>query len=152
MIFLIALFFAFRGNAQCSACVTPDTTTSVLQPAMNSRKPIPYPFVREADVMWSKRIWRTIDLREKLNQPYFYPETPHNGLRNLFDVIKCGVMNGCIMAFDNPAMDDEFRFKMSADQIENLLVQFDTIDVEDPNNPGTFTRMPQRTEITSSDV
>ncbi len=152
LIFLIALFFAFRGNAQCSACVTPDTTTSVLQPAMNSRKPIPYPFVREADVMWSKRIWRTIDLREKLNQPYFYPETPHNGLRNLFDVIKCGVMNGCILAFDNPAMDDEFRFKMSADQIENLLVQLDTIDVEDPNNPGTFTRMPQRTEITSSDV
>src|ERR1041385_3876522 len=94
IIFLLALFFASRGFAQCSVCVTPDTTTSVLLPGTGARNPVPYPFVREADVMWSKRIWRTIDMREKLNQVYYYPETPHNGLRSLFDVIKCGVMNG----------------------------------------------------------
>ena len=63
VIFLIALFFAFKSNAQCSMCVTPDTTTNILNPGIGARKPIPYPHVREADVMWSKRIWRTIDLR-----------------------------------------------------------------------------------------
>jgi gliding motility associated protien GldN len=152
LLFLIALFFVSRSNAQCSMCVTQDTGTSILIPGTGGRKPVPYPFVREADVMWSKRIWRTIDLREKLNHPYFYPETPHNGLSSLFDVIRCGVLNGCITAFDNPAMDDEFKMKMSAEAVANLLVEIDSMDVEDPNNPGTFTRVEQRTEINSPDV
>jgi gliding motility associated protien GldN len=152
VIFLIALFFAFKANAQCSACVTPDTTSSILNPGIAGRKPIPYPHVREADVMWSKRIWRTIDMREKLNHPYYYPETPHNGLSSLFDLIKCGILSGCITAFDNPAMDDEFRLKMSAEAVANLLVQIDSIDVENPNEPGTFTRIAQRTEINGPDI
>ena len=32
---------------------------------VRTKKVVPYPSVREADVLWSKRIWRTIDLREK---------------------------------------------------------------------------------------
>jgi len=38
-----------------------------------TKKVIPYEFVREADVTWSKRVWRTIDLREKFNHPLYYP-------------------------------------------------------------------------------
>ena len=34
---------------------------------------IPYEYVREADVSWSKRVWRAIDLREKFNHPLYYP-------------------------------------------------------------------------------
>ncbi len=39
----------------------PDETWSV------NKKPIPYPSIRKADVMWSKRIWREIDFRQKFN-------------------------------------------------------------------------------------
>jgi len=30
-----------------------------------TRKVIGYPYLREADVMWAKRIWQVIDLRQK---------------------------------------------------------------------------------------
>jgi hypothetical protein len=34
-----------------------------------NRRFIPYTFLREADVQWEKRVWREIDMREKINQP-----------------------------------------------------------------------------------
>ena len=38
-----------------------------------TKKVVPYEFVREADVIWSKKVWRVIDLREKFNHPLYYP-------------------------------------------------------------------------------
>ena len=35
----------------------------------STRRVVPYTHVREADVMWHRRIWREIDLREKINHP-----------------------------------------------------------------------------------
>jgi len=40
-----------------------------------ARRVIPYTYLREADVMWAKRIWRHIDLNEKMNAPLRYPKT-----------------------------------------------------------------------------
>lgn len=152
LLLLTALFFATRASAQCSSCIQSDTTApgGVLSPAI--RKPVAYPFVREADVMWSKRIWRTIDLREKMNHPYYYPETPHNGLENLFDLIKCGVLNGCVTAFDNPALDDEFKVKMTREQVAGVLIDTDIVDMEDPYNPGTYYKDTIYNEIKGSDI
>jgi gliding motility associated protien GldN len=38
------------------------------------KKPVPYPYLREADVMWAKDMWRFIDLRQRMNYPLRYPE------------------------------------------------------------------------------
>ena len=76
----------------------------------HTRKPITYTSLREADVMWSKRVWRVIDLREKMNLPLYYPDAPILDRKSLFDVIKdAAIKDGTITAFNNPLTDDEFR-------------------------------------------
>src|SRR3954469_9022725 len=63
-----------------------------------TRKFIPYAPLRQADVMWSKRIWRVMDLREKLNHPFYYPTKPTNGRKCMIDVIKSSLMEGSLTA------------------------------------------------------
>ena len=41
-----------------------------------AKRVLPYDHVREADIFWEKRIWRVIDIREKMNLPFAYPERP----------------------------------------------------------------------------
>ena len=38
-----------------------------------NRYVVPYVYVREADVTWTKRVWRTLDIRERRNQVFKYP-------------------------------------------------------------------------------
>ena len=74
-----------------------------------NRRVISYTHLRQADVSQEKRIWRRIDLREKLNQVLIFPSTEdQNGFQNrksFFDIIKDGVKSGRLALF----RDDEFR-------------------------------------------
>jgi hypothetical protein len=62
-----------------------------IQQHIPTKKVVSYASLREADVMWSKRIWRTIDVQQKLNFPLFYPEVPLTDRMALWDVIKYGI-------------------------------------------------------------
>jgi gliding motility associated protien GldN len=127
--------------------------------ATKTKRAVPYTDLRESDVMWSKRIWRVIDLREKINQPLYYPTTPILERKSLFDVMKEAILvdngNGVtnLIAFNNPALDDEFRLEMTKSEVEALLVQWDsTNQVEDPNNPGVLMDAPIKEETSSDQV
>jgi gliding motility associated protien GldN len=63
------------------------------------KKPIPYSPIREADVMWAKDIWRIIDLREKLNQPLYFPINPIGKRMNFFSLVMYGVSEHNLHAF-----------------------------------------------------
>lgn len=52
---------------------SPSTDVYVKETIVPEKKPVPYPYVREADVMWAKDVWRTIDLRQRMNFPLRYP-------------------------------------------------------------------------------
>ncbi|MDF2437162.1 MAG: gliding motility protein GldN [Bacteroidota bacterium] len=109
-----------------------------------TRRAIPYTHLREADVMWSKRVWRVIDLREKMNHPLYYPAQPILDRKSLFDVIKdAALKDGTITCFGNPALDDEFKMELTKSEIEKQLVHWDsTNQAPDPNNPDLMIAAP----------
>ncbi len=96
-----------------------------------ARKVIPYTHLREADVMWSRRVWRVIDLREKVNLPLYYPITPLKGKRSLMQTMYDGVVkDGTITAYDGG--DDEFKKVITKAEILAQLNRVDTFQMENP--------------------
>ena len=77
-----------------------------------TKRVVQYSYLREADVMWSKRVWRSIDLREKQNHPLFYPLKPLSDRICLFDVMKYGILEeGSLTLYETAGIeDDQFRF------------------------------------------
>jgi gliding motility associated protien GldN len=103
--------------------------------------------------MWSKRVWRVLDLREKLNLPMYYPEEPTVCIMSLFDVIKCALLNADLTAYANPIFDDEFTVPMTKAEVSKVLVSWDSTNmIEDVNNPGTMINAPLKTEITAKSI
>lgn len=92
------------------------------------KPPVPLPPVREADIMWSKRIWRVIDMREKINLPFYYPTSPANGLKSFMQVIMDALKDEQITVYD--ASTDEFLIPLNYEQVLQNLATSDTITIQ----------------------
>ncbi|MDL2227763.1 gliding motility protein GldN [Bacteroidales bacterium OttesenSCG-928-K03] len=132
-IILIVFGIAFGQNALAQYIDAPrdgfyDRTTNV------ERKPIPYVYVNESDVMWSQRIWRTLDLRERANQVFYYPTTPQEHWKNLMTVIMDALKDGEITAYD-ASTTDEFIVPMSYSEVMGKLSSSEKITLQRPYPP-----------------
>jgi len=89
-----------------------------------TKRVVPYPHLREADVMYKRRIWQEIDLRQKFNHTFYFPLDPIQDRKNLFDVIREALLvEGSLVAYSAGPLgeDDEFTFPLSADSIRSIL-------------------------------
>ncbi len=76
-----------------------------------------YDHVREADIGWQKRMWRIIDVREKMNLPFMHPEKP------FFTLLTEMASNGDISVFE----DEKFTTMLTTDDVNSKLNDLDTI-------------------------
>ena len=81
------------------------------------KKPMPLATVREADIFWSKKVWRIVDLREKMNIPLYYPTREMDGRINLISLLLKGIENAQITPYDAQS-DDDFKIPMSYAQVK----------------------------------
>ena len=121
------LAFSYRLNAQ-------DNLREVyVREHIPHKKPVPYEYIREADVMWSKIIYRMIDLRQKKNLALYYPTKPIGGRMNFVDLVLWGIDNEGVRAFSTNDPLNEFTAQMTIDQVdESFDAGTDTTKTTDP--------------------
>ncbi len=94
-------------------------------------KPLDWQGIREADIMWKKRIWREIDTREKQNMAFRYPGDEYTGGGYFIEIILDAVKKGKVKAYSN--MDDRFTTALTKEQILEMMIgKPDTVMVENP--------------------
>ena len=120
-----------------------------------TKRVVPYPALREADVMYVRRIWQDIDLRQKINQLFYFPVDPIEDRKNLFDVIRYALeVEGSLTAYGTgPAGDDdEFRYPYTGTQVDSVLNPTVIIPQFDPVTGEVIGSMEAQTTLNSQDI
>jgi gliding motility associated protien GldN len=107
---------------------------------VKDRIPLPYEDLREDDAVYREKIWREIDIREKMNLPFRYAANEDNGNQRfisiLFKAIQDGQDNGGVTVFD--AVDDRFTTPLTVGQVAEKI-SGGTVDVPIYDSLGNVT-------------
>ena len=103
-----------------------DTSTTLI--------PLDYEFLRKDDALFSEKVWRELDLREKMNQSFRYEGKENDGDQQFMTILLKAVLSGKVMAFD----DDRFTKPLMISDIQQRLGGggADTSKVTDINDPS----------------
>ncbi len=88
------------------------------------KRVLPYDPIREADIFWEKRVWRVIDVREKMNLPFAYPERP------FFSILMDAAKSGELTVYDTE--DEKFTKPLATEEVASKGASTDTVTVFDP--------------------
>jgi gliding motility associated protien GldN len=104
------------------------------------RIPLPYEYLRADDALYTQRVWREIDIREKINLPFRYQTNDDNGDQRfvsiLVNAVRRELRNGNAIAFS--PVDDRFTTFLDSASFEKALGGegvCDTLPVYNLNDP-----------------
>ena len=105
---------------------------------INERTPLPYENLRWDDALYSEKVWRELDLREKMNQPFRFEAEDDNGSQMFFDILMNAIKKDSVVAFS----DDRFTTPLAEAEMGNLTSggPLDTNAVRDPNDPNKIVK------------
>lgn len=98
-------------------------------------KPLPYGYISDRDVLWSKVVWEYVDLNQKINLPYYYPIDTTNAVntrRSLFDTLMKGIKKGEVTEI---YQDSYFTTKIGIEEVNNMTFMEREVD-GGPENGG----------------
>ncbi|MBR2959757.1 MAG: gliding motility protein GldN [Bacteroidales bacterium] len=103
------------------------------------KKAMPYPYLRESDVVWKTTIWRAIDMNETFNQYMYFPqdnERNTQGRINLVNLIVTTAANGDFDVYEDDDMKipqewDKARANLAGQQV----IRVDTGEEDEDGNP-----------------
>ncbi len=156
---ICAIVLATNANAQANLlnATIPEEVgvKTVEQMAADNDKPLPYGYIDDRDILWSKVVWEYIDLNEKINLPFYYPVDTNNissNRRSLYDTLLRGIKNGEIVdVYD----DSYFENKLTLKDIQGRMSRIDTSDagIELLNAGETLTdEYIDRRDLTAGDI
>lgn len=156
---ICAIVLATNANAQANLlnATIPEEVgvKTVEQMAADNDKPLPYGYIDDRDILWSKVVWEYIDLNEKINLPFYYPVDTTNissSRRSLYDTLLRGIKSGEIVdVYD----DSYFENKLTFNDIQGRLSRIDTSDAgfELLNEGSELTdEYVDRIDLTSGDI
>ena len=133
-------------NPNVSIPITYDTTggNTVAKPSLRNdnafdkgnlmgRTPLPYEHLRWDDALFAEKVWRELDLREKMNQTFRYQAEDDNGSQIFLNMLLKAVESGEVTAWT----DDRFTTPLSLDELAMKTAGgFDTVDrvaIDDPS-------------------
>lgn len=147
---ILFLTILFSPALKISAQESPAWVKGLYKKDIKDKSPIPYSHLREADVMWSKKVWREIDLRKKMNQPLYFPIEPIGDRVSLIHIILAEIKSGTINAYDARAGYDMTVKITQADIDRNMGARTDSTSIQIA--PGVFRDTISVTEPSFEDV
>lgn len=87
---------------------------------VKDRIPLAYEHIREDDAAYMQRVWREIDVHEKMNLPFVYKAEGDLGNQRFIYILLNAIKNDSITAFS--PLDDRFTTPLPFSEIVNGLV------------------------------
>jgi gliding motility associated protien GldN len=102
--------------------------------AINERTPLPYEHLRWDDALFAEKVWREMDLREKMNMPFRYQAEDDNGDQRFISILLKAVQSGEVVAF----ADDRFTTPLDSAGRNEITASgaADTVARTDVNDPS----------------